>query len=168
MSDAYFRFYFSFLAPHQDALAFEPDWVMRQIQQGLRAFVGQTAFEELARQWVTQQGRAGRLGFRPEVVGSHWSRAVQVDVAAINWQEKAILLGECKWGVDAVGREVVRELIETKTPRVLKDLPDSGSGWQIHPALFARAGFTEPARAAGQAAGVALIDLETLAAALPA
>jgi len=166
LSDAYFRFYFRFLAPHHDALAFEPDWVMRQIQQGLRGFVGQTAFEELARQWVAQQGRAGRLGFRPEVVGSHWSRAVQVDVVAINWQEKAILLGECRWGVDAVGRDVVRELLEDKTPRVLKDLPDSGSGWQIHHTLFARAGFSEAALAMAGPAKVALIDLETLAAGL--
>ncbi len=59
LNDAYFRFYFRFLAPYHDSLAFEPDWVMRQVQQGLRAFVGQTAFEDLARQWIVQQGRAG-------------------------------------------------------------------------------------------------------------
>jgi uncharacterized protein len=28
--------------------------------------------------------------------GSHWSRTVQVDVVALNWQERAILRGECK------------------------------------------------------------------------
>ncbi len=166
LSDAYFRFYFRFLAPHHDSLAFEPDWVMRQIQQGLRGFVGQTAFEDLARQWVVQQGRAGQHGFRPEVVGSHWSRSVQVDVVAINWQEKVILLGECKWGVDAVGREVVRELLETKTQRVLKGLPDGGSGWQVRHALFARAGFSDAARDMAQPAAITLVDLNTLEAGL--
>jgi uncharacterized protein len=62
------------------------------------------------------------LGFTPEVVGSHWSRTVQIDVVAINWQTHDILLGECKWGADAIDRKVVRELI-AKAPRVLADLP---------------------------------------------
>jgi hypothetical protein len=137
---------------------------MRQIQQGLRAFIGQTAFEELARRWVVQQGRAGHLAFRPEVVGSHWSRTAQVDVVAVNWSERAILLGECKWGTDTVGREVVHELVAIKTPKVLKVLPDEGKGWQVQHALFARVGFTAAARSA--AGGAWLVDLASLEASL--
>lgn len=30
-----------------------------------------------------------------------WGGGVQVDVVAINWREKALLLGEAKWGTDA-------------------------------------------------------------------
>jgi AAA+ ATPase superfamily predicted ATPase len=166
LSDAYFRFYFRFLAPHHDALAFEPDWVTRQVQQGLRAFVGQTAFEDLAQQWVAQQGRTGQIDFRPDVVGSHWSRTAQVNVVAVNWQERAILLGECKWGTEAVGKDVLRELVEIKTPRVLKELPDGGQGWRVRHALFARAGFTDAAQAAAQTEAAMLVDLAALAAGL--
>ncbi|KAA3664093.1 MAG: hypothetical protein DWQ04_07480 [Chloroflexi bacterium] len=36
--------------------------------------------------------------FVPESVGSHWSRRVQVDVVALNWQTRWFLIGECKWG----------------------------------------------------------------------
>ena len=79
--------------------------------------VGMTAFEELSRQWVLAQGQAGDLPFEVREVGSHWSRRVQVDVVAVNWTEHSILLGESKWGIGSVGRSVVRELIETKTPR---------------------------------------------------
>jgi len=43
---------------------------------------------------------------------------VQVDVVAINHQTRDILLGECKWGEDAVNRQVVRELIEQKGAKV--------------------------------------------------
>jgi hypothetical protein len=50
------------------------------------------------------------------VVGSHWATDVQVDVVAIAWKEKCILLGECKWGMEDVERSVVRELVEEKTP----------------------------------------------------
>ena len=162
LCDSYFRFYFRFIAPNQDELAYRPDTVLPSMREGLRAFVGMTAFEELSRQWVTEQGRAGKLPLAVQEVGSHWSRAVQVDVVAVNWAERAILLGECKWGADRLDRAVVRDLLESKTARVLKDLPDEGVGWRVHHAFFARAGFTEEARAVARMAGAQLVDLATL------
>jgi uncharacterized protein len=162
LSDPYFRFYFRFLAPNQDELSYHPELVLPRIREGLRAFVGMTAFEDLSRQWVTEQGRAGNLPLEVQEVGSHWSRTVQVDVVAVNWAERAILLGECRWGADAVNRAVIRELIELKTPKVLKDLPEAAGGWRVHHAFFARAGFTDAARAGAEAAGAILVDLTAL------
>jgi len=120
---------------------------MKRVQQQLRAFIGQTTFEELSRLWVEQQGKAGKLPFVPQIVGSHWSRQTQVDVVAINWETKHILLGECKWGADSVGLAVVSDLVERKTPRLCKSLPNEGQGWTIHYVLFSRAGLTGPALA---------------------
>jgi AAA+ ATPase superfamily predicted ATPase len=168
--DPYFRFYFRFLAPHQDDLAYRPEQVLPRIREGLRAFVGMTAFEELSRQWVAEasaelsraQGRAGGLPFEVREVGGHWSRRVQVDVVAVNWTDRTILLGEAKWGTGAVGRSVIRDLIESKAPKVLKDLPGEGEGWQVHYAFFARAGFTAVARAEAESAGAQLVDLVKL------
>jgi AAA+ ATPase superfamily predicted ATPase len=145
LSDPYFRFYFRFLAPFHDTLTYDPDRVLAQVKDGLRAFVGQTAFEEIARAWVMHQGRAGQLPFEPEVVGSHWSASVQTDVVAINWHEKQILLGECKWGLDGIDRQIVRELIEQKKPKVIAALPDGGEEWRVHYAIFARGGITSAA-----------------------
>ncbi|HNR97238.1 MAG TPA: ATP-binding protein [Anaerolineae bacterium] len=162
MSDPYFRFYFRFLAPNQDELTYHPDLVLPRIRDGLRAFVGMTAFEELSRQWVTEQGRAGKLPLAVQEVGSHWSRAVQVDVVAINWAERAILLGECKWGTGNVDRAVIREMLESKTPKVLKDLPEEGAGWKVHHAFFARTGFTEAARTEALGANAQLVNLTRL------
>jgi len=170
LSDPYFRFYFRFIAPNQDEVAYRPEQVLPHIREGLRAFVGLTAFEELSRQWVSEKGRAGKLPFEVQEVGSHWSRGVQdfgelsraVDVVGVNWAERAILLGECKWGAGAVDRSVVRELIEAKTSKVLKQLPDEGTGWRVHYAFFARAGFTDAARAVGEAVRARLVDLATL------
>jgi hypothetical protein len=61
----------------------------------------------------------------PELVGSHGSANVQVDVVAVNWHDKAILLGECKWEVGAVGRPVVHDLVD-KAPKFVL-----GEGWQV-------------------------------------
>ena len=162
LSDAYFRFFFRFLAPYHDTLAFEPDRVLAQVKDGLRAFVGQTAFEHLCRQWVTEQGRAGKLPFPPEVVGSHWSARTQVDVVAINWRERQILLGECKWGAEGLDLQVVRELIEGKTPKTLASLPGQGEGWQVHYAAFARGKVTPAARAEMQGHSGMVVELEQL------
>lgn len=83
LCDAYFRFYFRFIAPYHDTVTLTPDAALQNIQQHLRAFVGQTAFEDPARQWVIAQSQAGALPFAPTVVGSHWSRTAQIDVVAV-------------------------------------------------------------------------------------
>lgn len=118
--------------------------------------------EELARQWIFQQALSDQLSFQPEAIGSFWNRNVQVDVVAINWQTHDILLGECKWGLERVDRQVARELIEEKTPWVLKDLPENGAGWKVQYALFGRSGFTPAAKAEMEKLAGMLVDLKTL------
>ena len=109
-----------------------------------------------------RQGRAGALPFNPEVVGSHWSNKVQVDLVAINWHTRDILLGECKWGAGRVDRQVVLDLIDGKTPLTLKELPNEGQGWKVHHALFARSGFTPAARSEMQQHAAVPVDLNAL------
>jgi AAA+ ATPase superfamily predicted ATPase len=163
LADHYLRFYFRFVQPNLALLAQGLyDQVWDHITGQLRAFIGMTAFEELCRAWTLAQARAGQLPFAVEQVGAHWSSDAQVDVVAINWREKTLLLGEAKWGVETVGRDVVQELIEKKTPKVLKSLPDAGTGWMIHYAFFARAGFSDAARREAAAHDALLVDLATL------
>lgn len=162
LSEPYFRFYFRFLAPHLDNPPVRPEQVLINIRANLRAFVGATAFEELSRQWITQQANNGALSFQPEGVGSFWNRKVQVDVVALNWQTHDILLGECKWGGDALDRQVVRELIDEKTPLVMNELPDKGAGWRVQHVLFARSGFTQAARTEMAKVPGFLVDLKAL------
>jgi uncharacterized protein len=169
LADHYLRFYFRFVRPYLDILAQQLyDQVWERIGEQLRAFIGMTAFEELCQAWVLAQARAGRLPFAVEQVGAHWGGGAQADVAAISWREKALLLGEAKWGTDIVGRDVVRELIDKKTPHVLKALPDGGAGWTVHYAFFARTGLTGAARAEVEAVGAQWVDLDRLDAELRA
>lgn len=62
----------------------------------LTDFVGTHTFEELCQEWVAGQAEEGRLPFLPERIGSYWSRQAQVEVLAIGWRTKDILLGECQ------------------------------------------------------------------------
>lgn len=147
LSDPFLRFHFRFLEPYaqEGILSYQPERVLPAMVRDLRAFVGSTAWEELSRQWIVVQRATDALGFVPEVVGSHWSRTVQIDVVAINWQTHDVLLGECKWSADAVDRKIVRELVD-KAPLVLADLPHAGANWRVHYVLFTRAGATPAAQ----------------------
>ena len=151
-----------FLRPNQGEIAYQPDRVLEQIQAGLRAFVGQTAWEELARSWVFHQGLRGTLGFAPEGIGSHWDRSVQADVVAVSWRERVILVGECKWSADAVTRQELRRLLDHTLPRTVAALPQGGAGWRVVPALFARTGATLDAVALLREQSGMLVDLTTL------
>ncbi len=162
LTDPFHRFYFRFLRPHEAEIAYQPDSVLTEIQSGLRAFVGQTAWEELARTWVLRQGIQGKLSFKPEVIGSHWSRAAQADVVAVSWRERVVLVGECKWGTEKVNRQIVRQLLDHTIPHTIAALPEQGAGWRVAPALFARAGATADAQALLHERDGLLIDLPTL------
>lgn len=155
--DPYLRFYFRFIAPNLNLVELElPTLLWQRINEQLASYVGMTAFEELARQWTLQQARRGRLPFLPELVGSHWSTKAQVDVVAIDWREKAILLGECKWHQDAVGVNVLRELV-AKTALVVPP-----GDWKVYYALFARSGFSQAASHEAAQLNAQLVDLNRL------
>jgi AAA+ ATPase superfamily predicted ATPase len=155
--DPYLRFYFRFIERNQEMIELGLiDALWEQIAEQFRAFIGNTTFEELAREWVVAQARIKSLPFTPEIVGAHWATDSQIDVVAINWREKAILLGECKWGTNPIGREVIRELID-KTSRVVP-----GNDWKVHYAFFARAGFTPAAQQTANEARALLVDLVRL------
>jgi AAA+ ATPase superfamily predicted ATPase len=137
ITDAYLRFYYRFLAPH--AAAIEQGRIKQAtslLYDHLLDFIGTHTFEELCRDWVNIVAEMGELPFLPERVGSFWSKQAQVDVVAINWRSKDILLGECKWGQGDVSRSVIQTLFD-KTGKVL---PGNVS-WRVHYAFFGRHGF---------------------------
>lgn len=157
VSDAYLRFYFRFMEPNLELIELgRTKLLWERIREQFRAFIGQTTWEELCRTWVLQQADEGNLPFEVEIVGSHWATNTQIDVLGINWREKAILLGECKWGLGEVNRKVIRTLIE-KAPLVVP-----GEEWQTCFIFFARSGFTEAAREEAETVQAILIDLRRL------
>ncbi len=81
---------------------------------------------------------------------------------AINWREKELLLGEAKWRAEPVAKKVIEELINLKTPKVLKTLPEGGGGWTIGYLFFSRSGFNDAAQEIAEKHGVQLIDLAVL------
>ena len=162
-SDPFLNFYFSFVAPAYSQLGYWPEDAMDRAEEQLRAFIGRGAFERLCWVWLNQASRAGNLPFELERIGSHWARGVQVDAVGINWRQHAILLGECKWTADAVGRDVVDDLLTIKTDKTRQALPEGGQHWTVHHYLFTRGPLTPPARTLAREKHVEVVELKQLA-----
>lgn len=163
IADPFLRFYFRMVDPNRSFLAqqiYEP--ILRNFNDQLRPFVA-AAFEELCRQWTLQMGRAARLPFIPEYVGSDWRGGeVQIDVMAVNWREAQIYAGEAKWGEGKVDQSVYTSLSE-RFQRALAHMPNQKE-WVVHLALFARKGFTPPVLQLAKADKVQLLTLEQMTA----
>ena len=129
ITDPYLRFYFRFLAARQRQFALKiQDSALAEISRHLIDFIGTHTWEELCREWVLRAGAVGALPFMPDEVGSVWNRTAQVDVAGINTMEKTLILGECKWTLEAVSRKVIAEFVEEKAARVV---PEQGQ-WRVY------------------------------------
>ena len=154
--DAYFRFYFRFLKPYlADIARGRTRKVVSLLYDHLLDFIGTHTFEELCRIWVDDMAEMDDFPFLPTRTGSFWSKEAQVDVVAINWRSKEILLGECKWGEKPVARHVIQTLVDKRD----KVLPDKSS-WRVYYAFFARQGFTDAAQALASEHDALLVTLD--------
>lgn len=155
--DPFLRFHYRFVEKHSELIEMEMDDLLwERIKEQFRSFIGATTFEELSREWLITQARAGNAPFLPKVVGEHWAATEQIDVCAVNWREQKLLLGECKWGAGNVGRKVIRDLFQ-KSTRVIP-----GNDWDVYYVFFAREGFTDAAQKEAAKVDAMLITLEQL------
>jgi len=144
ITDPYLRFYFRFLAEEQDQLALRiQDQALAEINRHMIDFIGQYTWEELCREWTLRAGVAGKLPGLPKRVGSAWNASAQVDVAAINYDEKVLILGECKWTATPNEKQAISNLLEDRTSKIV---PKEGK-WGVFILGFSRAGWTAGATA---------------------
>lgn len=160
LKDSYFRFYFRFIFPHlQSSRSIQS--TLAHIKRELRPFVA-IGFEQLCLEWVNAQANQGTLALDPEQIGSHWSKRVQIDVVAVDFAKKQMLLGECKWQEDAVRRSLLRELVDAKTAKLFLDLGWDREAWQVSYAFFSRNGFTQAAMEYASDLDMQVINLNEL------
>ncbi|MCI0395339.1 MAG: ATP-binding protein [Chloroflexi bacterium] len=160
--DHFLRFYYRFVVPQLGSIERGyQEAAVAKIYAELRPFLGTYVFEELCREWVWAAAMSGRLDFTPEVVGSYWRAygrtGVQLDVVAAAPREKKLLIGEAKWGRDALGRQTLADLIQRS-----QRMPEVAEGWTVQYALFGHEGFTDALRAEARARKALLVSLEEL------
>jgi len=144
ITDPYLRFYYRFLAARQRQFALNiQDQALSEITRHLIDFIGAHTWEEICREWTLRASAQSGLPFTPDEVGSAWNRSVQIDVAGINTMEKTLVLGECKWTLEAADRKVMANLVEEKIARIIPKLGQ----WRVYLLGFSRSGWTSGALA---------------------
>jgi uncharacterized protein len=139
--DPFLRFHYRFLSRRQAQLAFGVrDQALAEIKKHLIDFIGTHTWEELCREWLLRASGKNLLPFLPDQVGSIWNREAQIDVAGVNFMDKTLILGECKWDRHPKDVGTLEKLIH-KTEKVL---PKDGQ-WKVFYLGFARSGWTSNA-----------------------
>ncbi len=147
LADNFLRFWFRFVAPHRSELAQgegEALW-QTKIAPYLSEFTG-PVFEQIWRQLVWERAKAGAFPFMPRRVGGWWTSAQEVDLVAVNEDEGALLLGECKWRNRPVGSNILAEL-QSKTDILQAHFQAK----TVYYALCSKVGFSAELRQIAQA-----------------
>ncbi len=163
LADPFLRFYYRLVEPNRLYLARQNyDPILRRFAEQLRPFVAAT-FEDLCRLWTEAQGLAGRLPFKPEIVGSDWKGAhFQADVLAVDWRQAKVLIGEAKWGDHPVELADYVSLKE-RAAKVVARMPlERKRAWEIHYAVFARRGFAPALATTAKADKAQLVTFEQM------
>jgi len=138
LTDDFLRFWFRYVAPNRGTL-----------EQGrttpVRSAIAETLSTHTSRTFETVCQQAVRTPAFPvscSRVGRWWYGGEEVDVAGVNRETHTLLLGECKWTTDPVGRGVFDDLTAVES-----EVRWQGADRKVRYALFSRSGFTDELRA---------------------
>lgn len=137
VADEFLRFWFRFVEPNRSGIEEAPGVVYEgTIEPNLPDYVA-TTFEDVCREATWEAIRRGELGPYAEV-GEWWYGEDEIDVAALAPDADRLLLAECKWTTEPVGRSLASEL-EEKAERVRWGPDDRDEEF----ALFSKNGFVD-------------------------
>jgi len=132
LSDNYYDFWFEFIYPSKSLIEEDKQEILvNKIQEQLRIHFS-SVFEQVCREIIWELPRSCSK------VGRWWHGDEEIDVIGLNERENVILLGECKWSKNKVGKELLEDL-EMKSKNIKWKI---GKRKEIF-VLFSKSGFTE-------------------------
>ncbi len=156
LRDPFLAFWFRFVAPHFSTLeGGHTAPIARLVADELSQFTG-PVFEDLCREWMTEQAALQRLPFVPQRIGAWWTNEEEIDLVAVG--EEAILVGECKWTGRPVGTNLLDDLKRKAHVLAIAEKSTRMVAPKLHYALFARSGFTPGLEATARDEGILLVD----------
>ncbi len=96
VSDNYFNFWLRFVYPNEDNIEMGmEEAVVGSIKKGFNAYVGER-FEDLAREFLVEMNRLGRLPFVFSKIGRWWHKGQEIDLVAMGSKGEYLAI-EVKW-----------------------------------------------------------------------
>jgi len=110
VADNFLAFWFRFVYPNLSAIE-EGIFDVEEIKWDYDHYLG-PVFEKVARHFLVELNKAGKLPFRFTKIGRWWRKGEEIDLIALNEQEKKALFVEVKW----------KDLSEREAKGILRDL----------------------------------------------
>lgn len=139
IADNYLKFWFRFLAKNTAPIMTRAE-ALSEWHSSVEPFFSEfasEAFEEVCRQYLIRLRYAGKLSFRPTVLGRWWEKSTEIDIVAADHERHHCLVGECKYRNEKVSLKVFRSL-QAKCARLPLHDDTVIDYW-----LFSRSGFED-------------------------
>jgi hypothetical protein len=137
IKDNFIKFWFTFVAPNRSELELEnTKFAMKKIRDNIVDNHTAHIFEDVSRETLERLCRKGKITFSFDRLGAFWNGGVEIDICAVNRDEKTALLGECKFTKKPVDARVYFDLV--------KKAESAGelAGYEKSYALFSKSGFS--------------------------
>jgi AAA+ ATPase superfamily predicted ATPase len=155
LHDRFFSFWFKYIFPNRGRLEIgNTDYVLSKIKESFEQHVS-IVYEDICRELCLRFMREGHMHFT--TIGKWWVKNQEIDLVAMDEEDKTIYFGECKWSSRKVGEDVFSDLAKKST------LVDWNIGKRKERfILFSKRGFTESMRKLAKGEDVLLVEGEKL------
>ena len=146
ISDNFIRFWFRYVYPYKGELELDNmqivlDEIRKDFVEKFVAF----AYEDICKNIFAELCKNGEISFVPSRIGSYWKNDydgdTEIDVMAVDHQNKRIFAGECKYHAKPVDAPVYFSLKEkvSNAAEIGKAFP----GYEVIYGIFSKSGFTQ-------------------------
>lgn len=146
IADNFIRFWFRYVYPYKGELELDNmqivmDEMSKDFTTGFLAFV----YEDICKNIFANLCKTGAISFVPSRIGSYWLNDydgdTEIDVCAVDGQNKLVFVGECKYHAKPVDAPVYFALKEkvSNASEIKKAYP----GYDVIYGVFSKSGFTQ-------------------------
>lgn len=166
ISDNFIRFWFHYVYPYKGELELDNvQIVLDEINKDFKEKFVAFAYEDICKEIFQNLCKKGSVDFVPSRIGSYWLNDInndtEIDVMAIDNQNKRVFVGECKYHIKPVDAQVyfsLKEKVENND-EIKKAFP----GFELIYGIFSKSGFTNRMLdIAKENADILLINEDTL------
>lgn len=158
INDNFIEFWFKFVYPYKGELELDNiEFVTEKLRSNFIDNHVSFVFEQVSRELLVDMCRNGKIDFNISRIGSYWNSNTEIDVVAIDEQNKRLLAGECKFYEKPVGMRVYSELL--KKCESISEFKN----YEVVHAIFSKSGFDKRLEeVAKESNGLILINGENL------
>ncbi|MHB8361994.1 MAG: ATP-binding protein [Patescibacteria group bacterium] len=156
LSDAFLRFYFSFIFPNKSSIrngSYEEFYSTHE--QIITKIIAKT-YEDTSYEFIQMAIQNGKLP-QFEKLDRWWNQDTEIDLVGINSHDNTILFVETKWNTKPIGTEILNEL-----RKKARDLKWGKPKRKEYYALIAKGGFTDQLKEQAKKENVVLIKEDHL------